>query len=167
MTATFDQRIRELSQRIGFGDLVGSVVVDQVYAKYQHERVDLKHPRGGEHHYLGQPLTDHREEYFTMIADTTLNEGPQEGMKKAVEDLAGMGGVEGHAPFLWGDLHHSGHPSVTDDGHLIYDRPPQVHRLTEAELREKASRLPLPPELIGYIWWKILKHTKPPGKGGG
>lgn len=45
--------------------------------------------------------------------------------------------VYDHAPVEFGDLRESGHPTVTDEGHTTYDRPPLVPRLSEAELREK------------------------------
>jgi hypothetical protein len=167
MTKTFDQGLQELSEKVGHGDLVGRVVVDQVYAHYQHERLDLNHPRGGGPKYLEQPLFEHRDEYMEKLA-RSLFDDVRKGMEHCMEDLAGIGGVEGHAPFLWGDLHHSAHPSVEDDGTVVYDRPPQVHRLTKAELKEKADRTPLPPQLLGYIWWHVMHKQHPPNyKGGG
>lgn len=45
--------------------------------------------------------------------------------------------VEEHAPVEFGDLRKSGHPKVTKDGATIYDRPPVVGRLSEAELKAK------------------------------
>ena len=168
VTRTFDEGLRELSERVGHGDLVGHVVVDQIYAHYQHERLDLHHPRGGMAKYLEVPLYEHRDEYFEEMARQAFEEGGlHRAMRDAVEDLAGIGGVEGHAPFLWGDLHHSGHPSVTDNDEVVYERPPQVHRLTEEELREKARRTPLPPELLGWIWWHVEHHEHPPNYKGG
>jgi len=165
-TKTFDQGLRELSERVGVGDLVGHVEIDQIYAHYQHEGLDLHHPRGGEAKYLERPLFENRELYFNAIAEECFGEnGPKKGMERAVEMLSDA--AELRSPFLWGDLGHSGHPFVEDDGVLVYDRPPKVHRLTEEELREKSRRSPLPPELLGYIWWHVMKKQHPPNYKGG
>jgi hypothetical protein len=36
MGSSFDERMDELAQLVGSGDLVGTVQVSQVYARYQH-----------------------------------------------------------------------------------------------------------------------------------
>lgn len=43
------------------------------------------------------------------------------------------------APFEFGDLRASPSPTVTDDGEVVYHRPPGVHRLSEDELRAKGT----------------------------
>jgi hypothetical protein len=164
---SFDERMTVLSELIGEGDLVGRVVVDQVYARYQHERLDLHHPRGGGPKYLEGPLYEHAAEYMQFVADEMLSNGPQKGVERAVDDLAGSGGVETHAPFEWGDLSRSGHAMVDSNDQLVYDIPPKQHRLTDAELREKARRTPLPPQLLGYIWWHVMHKEHPPNYQGG
>ena len=78
---------------------------------------------------------EHYDKYFTEIARTVLDDGGKEAMRSAVEDLAEDGGVATHAPVLYANLRASGHPSVTSDGAVIYDRPPRQHRLTEDELK--------------------------------
>lgn len=135
MAGTFDDRIRELAQQVGFGDLEGHVVVDQVYARYQHEDLTLNHPRGGQAKYLETPLHTQHRRYLQGIADSVLDEGPVQGMVEAVEDLSGQ--VEIHAPVLFENLRESGHPTVVDGGRTVYDRPAKQRRLTEAELREQ------------------------------
>ena len=159
----FAARISELRARVGRGPLVGTVVVDQVYAKFQHEDLTLKHPRGGQARYLGQPLLDNRNDYLERIAKTMLEDGGVDGMRSAVEDLAGEGGVMTHAPVLWGDLRRSGHPMVTSDGHPVYDRAPLARRLSEEELAAKARLIPLPGPLLGYIYYHVEHH---PHRGG-
>lgn len=166
MAGDFHRRIDELLSNVGSGVLVGRVVVDQVYAKYQHERLDLQHPRGGHAKYLERPLFDNSGTYLRRIADSVLSDGGKEGMIKSMEDLAGDGGVATEAPVLWGDLRRSGHPIVEDDERPIYDRPPLSRRLTEEELRAKGRLLPLPGPLLGYIWWHVEGHTSPPNHGG-
>lgn len=168
MPGTFGSRMDDLSAIIDHGGpLEGTVVVDQVYAKYQHEGLDLSHPRGGQAKYLSQPLLDNRYRYLTEVAKTVLEDGGQQGMQNAVEDLAGEGGVETHAPVLWGDLRRSGHPIVKSDDRVVFDRPPAARRLTDAELRAKARLIPLPGPLLGYIWWHVEGHVHPPNYHGG
>lgn len=135
MAGTFNERILELARRVGYGDLEGHVVVDQVYARLQHEDLTLNHPRGGQAKYLEQPLhTDHGR-YLQNIADAVLDEGPVSAMTEAMEDLSGQ--VERYAPVLFENLRESGHPMVVDGGRTVYDRAPKQRRLTEAELREQ------------------------------
>lgn len=133
---SFVQRTRELEDMVQ-GRLRGSVVVDQVYAQYQHERLDLRHPRGGNALYLQQPLFDNRNRYLQNVADTVLKDGGRNGMIKAMEHLSKQ--VEKQAPVEFGDLRHSGHPMVREGREITYDRPPLVKRLSEAALRAKAN----------------------------
>jgi hypothetical protein len=133
----FGDRIDELKERVGSGDLTGSVAVDQVYAAVQHNHLDWNHPRGGQALYLQQPLLDHKDDYLQRIADGVLDDGGKAAMREAVEDLAEGGGVASHAPVEFGDLRDSGHPSVTEDGATVYDREPRQHRLSEDELKAK------------------------------
>jgi hypothetical protein len=168
MSGNFGERMSELSRIVGSGDLVGSVVVDQVYAQRQHEDLNLNHPQGGQAKYLSQPLMDSRDDYLKRVARTVLEDGGTGGMRSAMEDLAGEGGVAKRAPLLWGDLRRSGHPSVTSDGSTVYDRAPLARRLSEEELRAKARLIPLPGPLLGYIWHHVEHHTgAPPRHPGG
>jgi len=137
VASTFGDRIDQLKERVGSGDLTGSVVVDQAYARYQHEGLDFAHPRGGQALYLQQPLMDHKDAYLQKIADGILGDGGKRAMEECMEDLAEGGGVASHAPVEFGDLRDSGHPSVTEDGETVYDREPRQHRLSEEELRAK------------------------------
>lgn len=169
MTGTFTERIAELRSLTGCrsGHLRGTVEVNQRYAHYQHERRDLRHPRGGGAGYLADPLMRNYRRYLTDYARTVLEDGGRLAMRRAVEDLAGDGGVGRHAPLDFGDLRRSGHPSVTLGEEVIYDRPPLQHRLSDEELRIKARLRKLPPELIGWIWWHVMHHQEPPPHLGG
>jgi hypothetical protein len=71
-----------------------------------------------------------------------------------MEHLSGQ--VDVHAPVLFDHLRRSGHPVVTLGGAVIYDRPPEVHRLTEAELRAQSRLLYpfLPARLKGWLYWR-------------
>lgn len=161
MTATFDERCGELLRRIG--RLHGQVVVDQVYAHYQHEHLEFRHPRGGIAEYLRVPLYLHFRDYFTAIGRGVLDDGGRRDMARSMEHLSGQ--VEVLAPVEFADLRRSGHPSASMDGRTFYDRQPEVHRLTEAELRAKARLRKLPPEILGWIWWHVMGHREPPPHG--
>jgi hypothetical protein len=129
---TFDERIGALAEQIGFGSVIGSVEVDQVYAHYQHENVALRHPRGGGPFYLTAPLMERWELYMQNMADALLDGRLREAMAENMEDLSRE--VSERAPIEFGFLRGSGHPTVRDDGVVTYDRPPLYHRLTEAEI---------------------------------
>lgn len=136
MASTFFDRMDELAERVGHGRLVGKVEVDQVYAKYQHERADLEHPRGGKWHYLTDPLLSGAEASMRTVAKHTLEpDGPQQGMREVVDGL--VSDVHTEAPREFNDLRRSGHALVVSNGEIVYDRPPEVERLDEAQLRAK------------------------------
>lgn len=133
MGGDFGDRMRELRARVGNGDLVGKVEVNQVYAKYQHEGLDLRHPRGGRAKYLGAPLLENLDQYLQKVADSVLEDGGDSGMIESMQALSNQ--VYLNAPLEFNNLKNSGHPSVTSDGHVIYDEPPAVERLTEEQLK--------------------------------
>jgi phage gp36-like protein len=89
MAGTFHDRIKELAERVGHGTLTGSVEVDQVYAHYQHESLDLRHPRGGGAKYLEQPTIGGVDGHMQALAKTVLETGPADGMRDVVEDISG------------------------------------------------------------------------------
>jgi hypothetical protein len=135
MAEAFGDRIDALKEMVGSGKLVGTVEVAQAYARYQHEGLDFAHPRGGGALYLSQPLLDHKDTYLQSYADKLLEDGGEQAIVDAMEDLAEEGGVAMRAPVLYSNLRASGHPSVTSDDVTIYDRPPRQHRLSEDELK--------------------------------
>lgn len=127
----------ELRERVGHGDCEGSVEVNQVYAHYQHEGVELNHPRGGGAKFLEGPLYDHTSRYLQTIADRVLDEGVARPMIDAMEHLSDQ--VLEHSPVEFGDLRDSGHPVVVDGGDVVYDRAPVAHRLSKEELAAKSE----------------------------
>lgn len=138
--ASFRERIGALRTRTGRGErLTGGVVVDQRYAHFQHERMDLHHPRGGTAKYLERPLFDHHRDYLADYARTVLDDGGQRAMERSMTHLSDQ--VELTAPREWGDLSQSGHAMVEQGGRLIFDRPPKAARLTAAELRVKSRAI--------------------------
>lgn len=164
MRGTFGTRMDELHARTGSDErwLRGSVTVDQVYAHFQHERLDLRHPRGGHARFLAVPLETRFPRYLRWIADGIWDDGGQAGMIRAMEDLSDQ--VEFHAPVEFWDLRRSGHPQVHLGLNQVYDRAPVVHRLSPAELRVKSRirYMKLPDRLKGWIWWHVQKHLYPP-----
>lgn len=135
----FTQRITELQESVGHGHLTAHLLRDQVYAHYQEARLDLRHPNGGQAMYQESSLYDHRDEYLRGIAETVLVDITS-GMIDAVEQF------DGHAaercPKELTMLSRSGHPSVTSEGAVVYDRAPEVPRLSKSELRELAHLRP-------------------------
>lgn len=162
MAGTFTERIEELRRMTGAPDpLTGTLIVDQLYAHYQHERLDLKHPRGGMAKFLQRPLMARYPGYLDDYARTVLTDGGQAAMRRSMDDLSDQ--VKVLAPVEFGDLRRSGHPHVTQRG-TLYDRPPEVPRLSEAALRAKSRLLwpSLPDALKGWIYW----HNTARGKAG-
>lgn len=115
------------------------VEVDQVYAHYQHEHPEFHHPDGGQAFYLSQPLFAKAKKYLRNVAANVVSkEGYThiiDAMRENADDLATE--VYNRAPWEFGDLRGSAHPKVTADGEVVYNRPPNVKRLTEQELAEK------------------------------
>jgi hypothetical protein len=129
----FEERIRELIDRVGEGRLRGTVRVDQVYAAYQHFREDLRH-RVGMARYLSFPLSDGYRHYFQSIADHVLEPaGPVHGMVQACESLAHSAATR--TPILHNNLARSQAVTVRDRGAVVYHRDARQRRLSEAELR--------------------------------
>jgi hypothetical protein len=139
----FSDRLKQLEQEVGGGTLEGSVVVDQIYAKYQHEDLSLRHPGGGGAKYLERPLYSEHPAYLQRLADRTLDGDLNQAMADNMEDLSRE--VYDAAPLEFGDLKASGHPIVKSEGQVVYDRAPLAHRLNEEEIdiKEDLRRLGL------------------------
>jgi hypothetical protein len=138
-TGNLHERLAELRHMTGMPETIfGSVTVDQVYAHYQHEHTEFRHPRGGRAKFLQIPLMRHFRDYLASYARDVLHNGGLRSVERSMEHLSDQ--VELEAPREWGDLLRSGHPEVKQGGHH-YDRSPKVHRLTEAELRIKSRAI--------------------------
>lgn len=132
----FTARIDELIAMMGGGEsLVGTVEVNQVYAHYQHEGLNFRHPRGGQAKFLEEPLYSETPHYLQNLADHLLRDGGVQGMIDNMEHLANE--VFLKAPVEFMDLKNSGHPMVTEGSVVLYDRAPIQGRLTEEELKAK------------------------------
>ena len=135
----FTDRLRQFAEDLGVGKVHGQVEVDQVYAHYQHEHPEFAHPDGGKAFYLRDPLFEHGpKDFMETLAERAVTEtgtDVQGGMADNMEQLSLD--VYEQAPWEFGDLRASGHPKVTQDDAVLYDRPPNVHRLGPDELRAK------------------------------
>lgn len=118
-------------------DLTGSLTVDQIYAKYQETGIEFKHPRGGIALALATALLNKNPEHLHKLSGAILDgrEAMQQAMAECMESL----NLEYYelAPREFHDLRASGSPEVLDGDEQVYHRPPNVHRLTEDELRAK------------------------------
>jgi hypothetical protein len=135
----------------------------------QHENLSYRHPRGGSAKFLEQPLFDHYRMYLANYARTVLDDGGRKAMAQNMENLSEQ--VKFHAPVEFNHLRRSGHPTVTVDGAVTYDRPPEVERLTEEQLRAQSRLLwpTLPARLKGWLYWKYSargRSGKPPAGSG-
>lgn len=138
MAGTFQQRMAELEERVGHGDLVGRVEVNQVYALAQHSGfwrtgplagvVIRNHPRGGKSHFLSDPLHANYRHYMENLAVRALEpEGLHGAMRANVEDLAQH--VYDEAPREEDVLRDSALVQVLDRGRIVFERPaPQPRR---------------------------------------
>lgn len=138
MAGDFGERMRALIEQVGPGEVVVTDTVDQVYAKYQELRDDLHHPGGGQAHAMQGAVYQQVPQIMQLWADGLLTERGCE-LDKAGERISELIARRYHetAPFEFGDLAGSTHPVVTNNGRVVYERPPGVHRLSKDELREK------------------------------
>lgn len=130
-TGTFDARIRQLADSVGDGHLVGSLERNQVYAKVQHEDLSLRH-LVGQAKYQEAPLLARHRDYLQAVADAVLDGDMVAAMARQLErfdtDSAKL------TPKDLTILARSGRPQVRSGQEIVYDRPPDVPRLSPAEL---------------------------------
>lgn len=135
---SMDSLIRQMPK----SGVKGRIVVDQIYAHYQHSGLDFHHPQGGEALFITTPLFQKGERYLRSVGahvvDAAGRVGLEDAMQDVVEDLSDE--VYLRAPREFHDLRESGNPIVESDGVEVYNRPAHVGRLSEVELRMK-SRL--------------------------
>lgn len=128
--------IRLLRERTGGARVVATVVVDQVYAKFQHESLDLKHTSGGRAKYLEGPLFEDAPGSLEEFAVGLLEvEEETAGRRWAGTGRKLVRGVRENAPDEFGVLRRSAALTVTEGRSVIVDEPAEVHRLSEEELR--------------------------------
>jgi hypothetical protein len=134
-TKTGHTRVQD---QVGRGKLVGKLTVNQVYAKYQHERPDLNHPRGGTWWYLKMSFFTHYSNYLQRIAVALLNGDPEDEMAQSMEHLNTA--MSSRTPILFNNLRRSGRPRVYSNGAKVYDRAAWQGRLSKAQLRALRRR---------------------------
>jgi hypothetical protein len=124
---------RRIQEQVGSGWLTGKLRVDQIYAKYQHERLDLAHPHGGGAKYLERPLNANHSDYFQRLAGSILEGDPARTMAECMEALNTA--MSAAAPVDLNNLRRSGNPKVFDNGREVYNRPAWQRRMSDHELR--------------------------------
>lgn len=130
--------LRRLDEAVGRGTLELGIVVNQRYAKYQHERRDLAHPQGGKSHYLVDPLYERAGSMLGALAREAITpEGSNltGEARDQVEKWVHRSRIE--SPKWFGDLANSHAPYVTDGAETVYERRPKARRLTDDELTLK------------------------------
>jgi hypothetical protein len=130
---TFDARIEQLGRQVGSGTLSGTVERDQPYAQKQHEDLSLHHPQGQAKYQETALHTEHRG-YLQELSRSVLHGSLPTTMAEQMEALDRASGQL--CPKDLTVLAHSGHPVVHDDGRKVYDRAPEVPRLSNDELAE-------------------------------
>lgn len=130
---SFFAETERLEERVGHGVLEGSVTVDQVYALYQHEGADFKHPRGGEAFYLRRPLLEGQDSMLGAFSAVFETDATCVGvMVLNMEDLADA--IPIRAPVEFVVLRQSAAPMVVDNGEVAYYRSAPMPRLTQEQL---------------------------------
>lgn len=134
----FMDRTLVLLDQVGGGVLEVKVVVDQPYAKYQHERTDLRHPAGGGAKYLERALYGTVTRNMNTLRAAVLRGDLREASVRVGELIASKS--FDNAPWEFGDLKASHEVRVKDGGSIYRVVPPNRKRLSKYELRIK-SRL--------------------------
>lgn len=137
---TFGDRIDFLIEQVGKNHLEGTVEINQVYAHYQHEHPEFKHPMGGKSGFLRDPLFDGVTGFMEHMAEKAINPDGSEIQTAMAENMESLSKkAYEQSPVEFGDLRDSGHPVVKSDGATVYDRAPMARRLTEQELKAKSK----------------------------
>lgn len=119
MAGTFRERIEELQQQVGSGNLVMRANVHQPYAAAEHNREYYRHPRGGGPRYLQIPFEAEHGQQVEMLAASfpELTRGAIEAVGK-FDDW-----VQNNAPVEQDVLRNSTNLYVEDNGSDVYSKP--------------------------------------------
>jgi hypothetical protein len=134
---TFMARTDILLQNPGGGKLVGHIVIDQVYARYQHERAYLKHPHGGGSKFLTRALVDEGPRGLQSLATATLRGDQNIVMSRVTERIVAR--AVRLEPKDMGDLAKSATVTTIDRGRIVYRRRGEG-RLTDKQIEAKRRR---------------------------
>ena len=130
--------IKILRERTAGPKVKTTVTVDQVYAKYQHESLDFRHPRGGRAKYLEGPLFEGFAGSMERFAQGLLRvEEETAGRRWAATGRDLVEAVGHEAPLEFGDLRRSAGLVTTEGTRVVVEEPPAQRRLTDQELHAK------------------------------
>lgn len=132
MPGTFGARIGVLRRQVPH-QVSATIGVDQVYAKYQLLRDDLRHPRGGIAHYLDTALRGTSREPYSRAAPLLLAGGAVGGFTQG--SIAIAQSSERLTPIDTYLLRGSTSVTVTSDGRVVGYRPPTYPRLSREALK--------------------------------
>lgn len=138
---SFQEGVDELKRLVGDGALRGEISVNQVYARYQDSGKGPKgkpafafdHPRGGQAMYLSGPVRYRRSEVMQRWANNVLR---GRLVHETIDILHSFkDNVELNAPREFDVLRNSVALKLADRGAPVFDLPPLIPRLTEAEIK--------------------------------
>jgi hypothetical protein len=135
VAGTFTARVDQLIAQAE-GKWSARCEVNQIYAHYQEVHPEFNHPDGGQAFYLRD--TVYLGDWLSKMTPHIIDEfglGLDVALRNVAEGMAR--GVYRRAPVEFRDLRRSGHPYVLRDDVVVWDRPPDVKRLDDKELRTK------------------------------
>lgn len=136
MAGTFLRRTEELSRRVGHGRIEASVKIDQIYAEYQHNIPELRHPTGGKAFFLTDALIGNFPRWYQQIANHLYSPlGVNHWMIRISDNFASQ--TKRRMPYFLGDLSRSTQPRVKQGGAFIYEGSAKG-RMSKNTLRAKA-----------------------------
>lgn len=135
MPGTFQEKTARWMDNPGGGRLVGKITIDQVYARYQHER-RLHHPRGGGPKFLTRALVGEVNRGMQTLASATLRGDLNIAMTRVTERVVQRAIRD--EPKEFGDLAKSATVKTIDRGAIVYERRGE-HRLSEKEIEARRA----------------------------
>jgi hypothetical protein len=136
MAVKATQRLRELLNNTGGAKVVAEVVVDQVYARDQHENLTYKHPVGRAK-FLEMPMIENSPRMLQRFAARLLQTSDAADLWHTELGVKTAEHASRNAPLMFGDLRESMEVTTTVGGSIVGHVPPLQHRLTGPELRAK------------------------------
>lgn len=134
---TFIRRTEKLQERIGSGKIQAGVRVDQIYAQYQHERMDLKHYGMGGPKFLSRALAGNHVKWLEQIARHLYSPlGVEHWMIRIADNMSSES--KKNTPVFLSDLRKSHEARVKVGGRFVYRAGAVRPRLHKSELRAKA-----------------------------
>lgn len=132
---SFNDRMTELKKLVGIGKIEASVTYAQAYAQFQHEGVGLRHPRGGEAHFLANALNATYKEFYDRVAMGLFRGNVQQDFIQYTDRLNTAAAER--APIELDNLRRSGAAAVKVGGRFVYQRQASQRKLTKTELNNR------------------------------